>query len=50
LKGEKRAIFRLLENIENIDRNTYVSLVYDEEIQERSFKNWRMVFADLEPV
>ena len=22
----------------------------DEEIQERSFKNWRMVFADLDPV
>ena len=25
-------------------------MVYDEEIQERSFKNWRMAFADLDPV
>jgi hypothetical protein len=25
-------------------------LVYYEEIQERSFKNWRMAFADLDPV
>ena len=50
MKGENRAIFRLLENIENNDRNTFVSLVYDGEIQERSFKNWRMAFADLDPV
>jgi hypothetical protein len=40
----------LMQNIEHDDRNTYVSLVYDEEIQERSFKNWRMAFADLEQV
>ena len=50
MKGEKGAILRLLENIENNDRNTFVSLVYDGEIQERSFKNWRMAFADLDPV
>ena len=25
-------------------------MVYDEEIQERSFKNWRMAFADLDQV
>jgi hypothetical protein len=25
-------------------------LIYDEEIQERSFKNWRMAFAGLDPV
>ena len=44
----KEAIFRLLENIENDDRNISVSLVYDKEIQERSFKNWRIAFADLD--
>jgi hypothetical protein len=50
LEEKKGAIFRLLENIENDDRNTSISLVYDEEIQERSFKNWKMAFADLDPV
>jgi hypothetical protein len=50
LEGEKEAIFRLLKNIENDDKNTSVSLVYDEEMQERSFKYWRMAFADLDSV
>ncbi|MFT4579748.1 MAG: hypothetical protein ACI9UO_002595 [Nitrospinales bacterium] len=50
LEGEKEAIFRLLENIENDERNLSVDLVYDEEIKERSFNNWGMAFADLDSV
>jgi hypothetical protein len=50
LEGEKEAIFRLLKNIENDERNLSVDLVYDVEIQERSFKNWGMAFADLDSI
>ena len=50
LEGEKEAIFRLLENIRNDERNSSLHLVYDEEITERNFKDWGMAFADLDSV
>ncbi|MBC8282248.1 MAG: BLUF domain-containing protein [Nitrospinae bacterium] len=50
LEGEKEAIFRLLENIKNDERNLSLDLVYDEEIPERNFKDWGMAFADLDSV
>jgi hypothetical protein len=50
LEGEKEVIFRLLENIENDERNSSLDLIYDEEIPERNFKNWGMAFADLDSV
>ena len=50
LEGEKDAIFDMLDTIQNDNRHTGLELVYDEEIEERMFKNWSMAFADLENV
>jgi hypothetical protein len=50
LEGKKEAVFDLLDKIQDDERHTSLELVYDKEVEERTFKNWSMAFADLDTV
>ena len=50
LEGEKEVIFDLLETIKDDPRHTSLDLVFDQETEERTFKNWSMAFAEFESI
>ena len=47
LEGEQEKVFELFRTIKADNRHMSVILVWDEPIEERSFKEWSMAFLDL---
>ena len=50
LEGEKESVFELFRTIKEDRRHMSVILVWDEHIEERSFKEWSMAFFNLNNV
>jgi hypothetical protein len=50
LEGEKKVIFDFLETIKTDDRHKPLHVIYDQEIPERGFKRWSVVFANMESI
>jgi hypothetical protein len=47
LEAEKKVIFDLLETIKADDRHKPLQVIYDQDIPERGFKGWSVVFANM---
>ena len=50
LEGEKKVISNLLETIKADDRHKHLHVIHDQEIPERGFKGWNVVFANMESI
>jgi len=50
LEGEKDVIFELFRTIRKDNRHFSVILVWDQEVLERSFKDWSMAFVNLNEI
>jgi hypothetical protein len=50
LEGEKKVIFNLLETIKGDDRHKRLHVIHDQEIPERGFKGWNVVFANMKSI
>lgn len=50
LEGERNTIFDLFRTIRKDERHLSVILVHDQEVPERSFKDWSMAFINLNEI
>lgn len=50
LEGEKEKVFELFNKIKTDQRHISVILVWDQEVSERSFKDWTMAFLNLNEI
>ena len=50
LEGERNTIFDLFRTIRKDERHLSVILVHDQEVSERSFKDWSMAFINLNEI